>query len=52
MDPLTGPKEGNTTLDVIGTDIGRRFEDIVAVTVGDKPCNLSGDQSGYEIGQR
>ncbi|XP_038061900.1 plexin-B-like [Patiria miniata] len=48
--PLTGPIEGNTVIDVMGTDIGRRFEDVVSVTVGDKPCDLAGLNSDYEIG--
>ncbi|XP_038069418.1 plexin-A4-like [Patiria miniata] len=48
--PLTGPIEGNTVIDVMGTDIGRRFEDVVSVMVGDQPCDLAGLNSDYQIG--
>ncbi|XP_038069308.1 plexin-A4-like [Patiria miniata] len=48
--PLTGPIEGNTVIDVMGTDIGRRFEDVVSVMVGDQPCDLYGLNSDYQIG--
>ncbi|XP_038067021.1 plexin-B1-like [Patiria miniata] len=48
--PLTGPIEGNTVIDVMGTDIGRRFEDVVSVTVGNQPCDLAGFNSDYQIG--
>ncbi|XP_038069360.1 plexin-B-like [Patiria miniata] len=48
--PLTGPIEGNTVIDVMGTDIGRRFEDVVSVMVGNLPCDLAGLNSDYQIG--
>ncbi|XP_022105398.1 plexin-B-like isoform X2 [Acanthaster planci] len=48
--PLTGPIEGNTILAVMGTDIGRRFADVVAVMVGNQPCPLDGLSSDYLIG--
>ncbi|XP_022111250.1 plexin-B-like isoform X2 [Acanthaster planci] len=48
--PLTGPIEGNTILAVMGTDIGRRFGDVVAVMVGNQPCDLDGLSSDYLIG--
>ncbi|XP_038069370.1 plexin-B-like [Patiria miniata] len=48
--PLTGPIEGNTVIDVMGTDIGRRFEDVVSVMVGDQPCDLAGLSSDYQLG--
>ena len=47
---MTGPKEGNTSLDVMGRDIGRRFDDLLEVKVGKKLCDP--DNSSYEIGQR
>ncbi|XP_038061899.1 plexin-B-like [Patiria miniata] len=50
MFPLTGPTEGNTVIDVMGTDIGRRFEDVVSVMVGNQPCDLAGLDSDYKIG--
>ncbi|XP_022111692.1 plexin-B1-like, partial [Acanthaster planci] len=48
--PLTGPIEGNTILAVMGTDIGRRFNDVVAVMVGNQSCDLDGFSSDYVIG--
>ncbi|XP_038069442.1 plexin-B-like [Patiria miniata] len=48
--PLTGPIEGNTVIDVMGTDIGRRFEDVVSVMVGDQSCDLAGLSSNYQLG--
>ncbi|XP_022105028.1 plexin-B-like isoform X2 [Acanthaster planci] len=48
--PLTGPIEGNTILTVMGTDIGRRFGDVVAVMVGNQPCDLDGLSSNYVNG--
>ncbi|XP_038069473.1 plexin-B1-like [Patiria miniata] len=48
--PLTGPIEGNTVIDVMGTDIGRKFEDVVSVMVGNQPCDLAGLNSDYQIG--
>ncbi|XP_038066354.1 plexin-A4-like [Patiria miniata] len=48
--PLTGPIEGNTVIDVMGTDIGRRLSDVVRVMVGDQPCDLAGLNSDYQIG--
>ncbi|XP_038066814.1 plexin-B1-like [Patiria miniata] len=48
--PLTGPIEGNTVIDVMGTDIGRRFKDVVSVMVGNRPCDLAGLNSDYQIG--
>ncbi|XP_038066372.1 plexin-B-like [Patiria miniata] len=48
--PLTGPIEGNTVIDVMGTDIGRRFEDVVSVMVGNQPCDLAGLNSDYQTG--
>ncbi|XP_038069358.1 plexin-B-like [Patiria miniata] len=48
--PSTGPNEGNTVIDVMGTDIGRRFGDVVRVMVGNQPCDLAGLNSDYQIG--
>ncbi|XP_038061896.1 plexin-B-like [Patiria miniata] len=48
--PLTGPIEGNTVIDVMGTDIGLRFEDVVSVMVGNQSCDLAGLNSDYQIG--
>ncbi|XP_038069355.1 plexin-B-like [Patiria miniata] len=48
--PLTGPIEGNTVIDVMGTDIGRRSSDVVRVMVGDQPCDLAGLSSHYQLG--
>ncbi|XP_022105007.1 plexin-B1-like [Acanthaster planci] len=48
--PLAGPIEGSTVLTVIGTDIGRRFGDVMAVMVGSQPCDLDGLSSDYVIG--
>ncbi|XP_038069390.1 plexin-A4-like [Patiria miniata] len=48
--PLTGPIEGNTVIDVMGTDIGRRFEDVVSVMVGNQPCDLDGLSLDYQNG--
>ncbi|XP_022111248.1 plexin-B1-like [Acanthaster planci] len=49
--PLTGPIEGNTVLAVIGTDIGQRFADVLAVLVGNQPCDLDGLSSHYMTGK-
>ncbi|XP_038069507.1 plexin-B-like [Patiria miniata] len=48
--PSTGPIEGNTVIDVMGTDIGRRVSDVVSVMVGNQPCDLAGLNSDYQIG--
>ncbi|XP_072025087.1 plexin-A2-like [Amphiura filiformis] len=40
--PPSGPHEGNTIISVMGTDLGLEFDDIVSVTVGGKPCDISG----------
>ena len=52
VEPLSGPIEGNTVLAVIGQDIGRRFEDVVEVRVGDQLCDLAGLASEYQTGKR
>ncbi|XP_038069389.1 plexin-B-like [Patiria miniata] len=48
--PLTGPIGGNTVIDVMGTDIGLRFSDVVSMMVGDQPCDLAGLSSDYQLG--
>ena len=52
VNPLSGPIEGKTVLAVIGQDIGRRFEDVLEVSVGGQPCNLTGLDSEYRTGRR
>ena len=49
---MSGPIEGNTIVSVIGTDIGREFNSIMNVMIGDQPCNHTGLQSDYVIGYR
>uniref|UniRef100_F6Q5G2 Plexin-B3 n=1 Tax=Ornithorhynchus anatinus TaxID=9258 RepID=F6Q5G2_ORNAN len=45
IEPLTGPPEGGTPLTIVGTNLGRRFEEVAAkVTVAGQPCHPDPDQ--------
>ncbi|XP_022105359.1 plexin-B-like isoform X2 [Acanthaster planci] len=46
--PLFGPIEGNTLITLTGTDIGRRFSDVINVTVAGKICAL--ENKNYSTG--
>ncbi len=48
--PMSGPIEGNTILTLIGTDLGRRFNDVRQITVGGLVCDGSGFQEEYQTG--
>ncbi|XP_022100549.1 plexin-A2-like [Acanthaster planci] len=50
VNPRSGPIEGNTVIAVFGTDLGRRFEDIDTVMVGNQPCDVAGFASLYSTG--
>ena len=47
FEPVSGPIEGNTRLDITGTDIGATFADIENVIVAGVACNLTGLGSFY-----
>ncbi|XP_071499414.1 plexin-B1-like [Diadema antillarum] len=48
--PTSGPMEGNTRVEVSGTDLGISFSDVVSVTIGDSNCSLSGMEDFYQPG--
>nr|XP_054772212.1 plexin-A1-like [Lytechinus pictus] len=49
--PISGPINGNTRLEIIGTDLGVVFNDILQVTIGDLVCSLTDMDSYYQPGQ-
>ncbi|XP_072180999.1 plexin-B1-like [Diadema setosum] len=48
--PTSGPMEGNTRVEVSGTDLGASFSDVVSVMIGDSNCSLAGMESYYQPG--
>ncbi|XP_071500933.1 plexin-A4-like [Diadema antillarum] len=49
--PVSGPVEGNTRVEIMGTDIGVTFLDIANIIVAGVECNLSGMESFYDPGR-
>ncbi|XP_022081092.1 hepatocyte growth factor receptor-like isoform X2 [Acanthaster planci] len=49
--PESGPLEGNTVIEITGTNIGRHFQEIHSVIIGQKPCDLTGLEDHYVVGQ-
>ncbi|XP_063968335.1 plexin-A4-like isoform X3 [Lytechinus pictus] len=49
--PISGPINGNTRLEIIGTDLGVAFNDVLNVTIGDLACSLADMDSYYQPGQ-
>ncbi|XP_063968174.1 plexin-A4-like [Lytechinus pictus] len=49
--PISGPINGSTRLEIIGTDLGVAFIDILEVTVGELMCSLTDMDSYYQPGQ-
>ena len=50
--PRSGPYEGNTIITVTGSDLGQKFADILAITVGGETCSTEGSEEKYEAGIR
>ena len=48
--PRTGPLEGNTVLEINGTELGRKFDDITNVTIGGVSCHVI--QEKYVVAER
>ncbi|XP_072026499.1 plexin-A2-like [Amphiura filiformis] len=48
--PPSGPIQGNTLIDINGTDLGRGFDTIKSVMVAGRSCDL--DKDTYEMSQR
>ncbi|XP_072025120.1 hepatocyte growth factor receptor-like [Amphiura filiformis] len=51
MWPPSGPIEGNTLIDINGTDLGRGFDTIKSVMVAGRSCDFI-DKDTYEMSQR
>nr|XP_054752179.1 plexin-B1-like [Lytechinus pictus] len=51
FNPLSGPIGGRTRLEVIGTDIGVVFEDILRIHIQDLECDKTGMDEYYQAGQ-
>ncbi|XP_038066431.1 plexin-A4-like [Patiria miniata] len=51
VEPATGPIEGNTVIEITGTNIGRRFEDVRSVMIGQQSCDLTGLGDQYITGR-
>ncbi|XP_063968312.1 plexin-A4-like [Lytechinus pictus] len=49
--PISGPINGITRLEIIGTDLGVAFHDVLNVTIGDLVCSLTDMDSYYQPGQ-
>ncbi|XP_072180972.1 plexin-A4-like [Diadema setosum] len=49
--PVSGPVEGNTRVEIMGTDMGVTFSDIADITVAGVECNQSGMDSFYDPGR-
>ncbi|XP_030828491.1 plexin-A4-like [Strongylocentrotus purpuratus] len=52
FDPLSGPINGRTRLEIIGTDIGVVFDDVLQILIHDLECDLTGMGEYYQPGQR
>ena len=50
--PMSGPFEGNTRVEINGTDLGMTFGDIQNVRVSGVNCSVAGMERYYEPGQR
>ncbi|XP_033645766.1 plexin-B-like [Asterias rubens] len=48
--PTSGPIQGNTSLTLSGTDLGRQFDDVQEITVGGQPCDASDFRGEYQTG--
>ena len=47
--PASGPPRGQTTITIIGTNLGVAISDIVSVTVGERTCNVNDYSTGVRI---
>ena len=52
MYPPSGPIEGNTLLDINGTDLGRGFNTIESITVAGFACDLMAEEASYTMSER
>ena len=52
FDPLSGPINGHTRLEIIGTDIGVVFDDVLQIFIQDLECDLNNMDEYYQPGQR
>ncbi|XP_041460479.1 plexin-A4-like isoform X2 [Lytechinus variegatus] len=50
--PMSGPIEGNTLVEIIGSDLGQSFSDIASIMLGQHSCNPAGLQESYRVGSR
>ena len=50
VNPNSGPYQGGTDITIIGTDLGRVFEDIISIIIGESLCKIYNDsyQPGVE----
>ena len=44
--PRAGPTRGGTTVNITGTNLGARREDILSVMIDGVPCNVTGYTPG------
>ncbi|XP_030856005.1 plexin-B1 isoform X2 [Strongylocentrotus purpuratus] len=51
FDPLSGPINGQTRLEIIGTDIGVVFDDVLQIFIQDLECDLNNMGEYYQPGQ-
>ena len=49
---MSGPINGHTRLEIIGTDIGVVFDDVLQILIHDLECDLTGMGEYYQSGQR
>ena len=50
--PLSAPTNGQTRLEISGTDLGVEFDDVLQILIGDMECDLTDMGSFYQPGQR
>lgn len=50
VNPNSGPYQGGTDVTIIGTDLGRIFEDIISIIIGESLCRIYNDSYQPGVG--
>ncbi|XP_030856367.1 plexin-A4 isoform X2 [Strongylocentrotus purpuratus] len=50
--PMSGPIEGNTLVEIFGSDLGQKFSDIDSIMLHQQLCNRTGLEESYQVGSR
>lgn len=49
---MSGPIEGNTLVEIFGSDLGQQFSDIDSIMLHQQLCDRTGLEESYQVGSR